>query len=155
MIHNDLQPPPPPRAQCTFNSRWSRYASQNWLLGGFCFSLCLSVPTDPGTDRRRGLSCSQRLMRQTGRKGGGLRALKFLMSSLVFSLLNLHTSCLWAGWNNQAHHATHRQAATPGTATHFGVPSQPACSQTLFFWRYEKFYTPPFIFSPLPLFRFN
>lgn len=33
-----------------------------------------------------------------------------------------------------------RQAATPGTATQFGVPSQPACSQSLFFmfvWQHE------------------
>lgn len=35
-----------------------------------------------------------------------MKALKFLMRSLVFSLLNLYTSCLWAGWSNRQHHAT-------------------------------------------------
>lgn len=35
---------------------------------------------------------------------------------------------------------TNRQAATPGTATQLGAPSQPACSQSLFFifvWQHE------------------
>lgn len=45
-----------------------------------------------------------------------------------------------AGWSNQ-HTTLRRQAATPGTATQFGVPSQPACSQSLFFsifvWQHE------------------
>lgn len=40
-----------------------------------------------------------------------------------------------AGWSNQ-HTTLRRQAATPGTATQFGVPSQPACSQSLFFFPY-------------------
>lgn len=112
---------PSHRAERTFGSRWSRSASENWLPECFCSSLCPMVPTDTGTDRRRGLSCSQRTMRETGRSGGGMKALKFLMRSLVFSLLNLHTSCLWAGWNNQAHHATHTDKLPPLALAHPSV----------------------------------
>lgn len=69
-----------------------------------------------------------------------MKALRFFM--VVFSLLSLYTSCLRAGWSDQ-HTALWRQAATPGTATRFGVPSQPACSQSLlcaiFVWQHEGF----------------
>lgn len=128
---------PSHRAERTFGSRWSRSASENWLPECFCSSLRPSVPTDAGTDRRRGLSCSQRFMRETGRSGGGMKALKFLMRSLVFSLLKLHTSCLWAGWNNQAHHATHTDklpplAPPPASVCHHSrcVPSPCFCGDT-------------------------
>lgn len=84
-----------------------------------------------------------------------MKALKFLMRSLVFSLLqSAHLLSLGRLEQPGAPRYTHRQAATPGTTTRLGVPSQPACSQTLFLWRYEKFCVPT---SPLlfPVFIFN
>lgn len=98
---------PSHHAERTFGLRWRRSASENRLPECFCSSL------RPSADRGRGLSCSQRMVRETGRSGGGMEALKFLMRSLVFSLPNLHTSCLWAGWNNQAHQATHTDKLPP------------------------------------------
>lgn len=101
--------------------------AENWLLECFCSSLCPSVPTDAGTDRRRGLSCPQRITRETGSSGGRMKAFKFLMRSLVFSQLKLHTSCLWAGWNNQAHHATHTDKLPPLAPPHASVCHHSRC----------------------------
>lgn len=87
-------------------------ALQKLLPTCFYRSLKLSAPTDTSRDHRRGLSCSQWIMRCGVRQEGRERrkALKFLMRSLVFSLLNLYTSCLRAGWSYQ-HTTLHKQTS--------------------------------------------
>lgn len=104
MIHDKLQPPP--CAKSTFNPMWrtkSRVShsiciccSAKSLPTCFYSSLGPSAPTNTSRDHRRGLSCSQWITQcGVGQEGRGrMKALKFLMRSLVFSLLNLYTSCL-------------------------------------------------------------
>lgn len=117
MIHSDLLPPPTVRS-----ARLAPGEADLHLKTG-CWSafvpLCVrACPLTLAQIAGASLSCSQRIMRETGRSGGGMKALKFLMRSLVFSLLNLHTSCLRAGWNNQAHHATHIDKLPPLAPPH-------------------------------------
>lgn len=115
MIHD--KQPPPPCAKCAFNSMWCTKAeyltpSAKYCQRAFYSFLRPSAPTDTSRDHRRGLSCSLWIMRcgvrQEGR--GRMKALKFLMRSLEFSLLNLYTSCLWAGGSNQ-HTMLHEQTS--------------------------------------------
>lgn len=150
MIHYKLQLPPEQSALLTTHGTHNAEfltPSRHKITANVHLSLSLkpSVPTtDTSRDGRRGLrllhneSCDVERDRKEGREKER-KPLKFLMRSLVFSLLNLYTSCLQAGWSHQ-HTTLHRQAATPGTATQLGVPSQPACSQSLFFifvWQHE------------------
>lgn len=69
-----------------------------------------------------------------------MKALTFLMKEPgVLPAQSSHLLSLGRLEQPGAPRYTHRQAATPGTATHLVVPSQPACSRTLFWWRWEKF----------------
>lgn len=101
MIHYNLHP----LSSCTkstFNSICICCTAKSLPVCLYPF-LKPNVPTNANRDHRFGLSCSQWIMRCGVRQKGRERtkALKFLMKSLVFSLLNLYTSCLQAGWSYQ------------------------------------------------------
>ena len=80
-----------------------------------CFypSLKPSAPTSTSRDHRRGLSCSHESCdvewdRKVEKKSEGIK--NSWRGALVFAPLNLHTSCLRAGWSY--HHTTlHKQTS--------------------------------------------
>ena len=118
-------------AKCTFNSMWHT-KTEFFLQSAFaalqkkkkekrkeslppCFypSLKPSAPTSTSRDHRRGLSCSHESCdvewdRKVEKKSEGIK--NSWRGALVFAPLNLHTSCLRAGWSY--HHTTlHKQTS--------------------------------------------
>lgn len=144
---------PSHRAERTFGSRWSRSASENWLLECFCSSLRPSVPTDAGTDRRRVLFLLAKNHEGDRKEWGWDEGIKILDEEPgVLPAQSAHLLSQSRLEQPGTPRYTHRQAATPGTTAHVGVPSQPACSQTFFCGDMRNSVSPPPLFA---LFIFN
>lgn len=150
MIHDKLQPPP--CAKSTFNPMWrtkSRVShsiciccSAQSLPTCFYSSLGPSAPTNTSRDHRRGLSCSQWITQcGVGQEGRGrMKALKFLMRSLVFSLLNLYTSCLrQVGATSTPRYADKLPPLAPphNLVCHHSRHVPRACFFSIFVWQHE------------------
>lgn len=151
MIHSDLLPPSH-RAERTFGSRWSRKLAAGVLLFR-SVSEC--------AHRRWHRSQAQPFLLAKNHEGdrkewGWDKGIQILDEEPgVLPAQAAHLLSLGRLEQPGAPRYTHRQAATPGTATRFGVPSQPVCSQPLFLWRYEKFCVPTSPFYPLFIFKWS
>lgn len=147
MIHSELLPPPSSVQSARGASGEADLHLKNGLPGCFWF---LSASERADTDHRRGLFFLQRLTRETGRSAGWDGAIEILDEEPgVLPAQSAHLLSLGRLEQPGTPGYTHRQAATPGTSTRSGVPSQPACSQTSRLWRGENSVSPPPLLDPV------